>query len=131
MEDTAALLTTAGARLCLKEQVHNRQGAAALSMEVEAILEACKQARSKPGENGLSPDVEHPFGTIKSMGSTHFQMKTLRTSAWKWPYTSSLHMKRVTHSGRRRLIKRSDTKSTSSIQPFPRSFYIGSGSDSA
>jgi hypothetical protein len=69
-------------RLHAEEQVHNWQRAAALSRwEHEAVLEAV-QARldRNPAKMRLRrKTVEHPFGTIKSwMGSTHFQMKTLK-----------------------------------------------------
>ena len=49
--------------------------------EHEAVLEAMQERLDRdPDKMRLRREtVEHPFGTIKSwMGSTHFQMKTLK-----------------------------------------------------
>jgi hypothetical protein len=56
-------------------------GSSASRWEHEAVLEAV-QARLDRNPDKMRvrrQTVEHPFGTIKSwMGSTHFQMKTLK-----------------------------------------------------
>ena len=67
--------------------------------EHEAVLEAVQQRLDeKPEMMHLRREtVEHPFGTIKSwMGSTHFQMKTLRHVATEMAlHVLAYNMKRV------------------------------------
>ncbi len=57
------------------------QGTLFTRREHEHILEAVRRRLDEPPEmmRQRRETVEHPFGTIKSwMGSTHFQMKTLK-----------------------------------------------------
>ena len=66
--------------------------------------------------------VGHPFGTIKSwMGSTHFQMKTLKRVATEMaPYVLAYNLKRAM-SLKRRLSVRVDGPGAAQKQNDPRS----------
>jgi ribosome-associated toxin RatA of RatAB toxin-antitoxin module len=85
----------------VEEQVHNRQRTADLTLEHEAVLEAV-QARLDRNPDKMRvrrQTVEHPFGTIKSwMGSTHFQMKTLKHVSTEMAlHVLAYNMKRLMH----------------------------------
>jgi hypothetical protein len=73
--------TTACQGCALKDECTTGKERRISRWEHEAVLEAV-QARldRNPDKMGVRRQtVEHPFGTIKSwMGSTHFQMKTLK-----------------------------------------------------
>jgi len=57
--------------------------------------------------------VEHPFSTIKSwMGSTHFQMKTLKRVATEMAlHVLAYNLKRVMNRGTKIPVKRAIVKS--------------------
>ena len=127
--------TTACQGCALKSQCTTGKERRISRWEHEAVLEAV-QARldRNPAKMRLRRQtVEHPFGTIKSwMGSTHFQMKTLKNVGTEMAlHVLAYNMKRVMqHSGRWR-IDRSDQsmKSASSIRPYafpPKSAFLHS-----
>jgi hypothetical protein len=100
------LLTTACQACCaLKGQCTTGKERRISRWEHEAILEAVQARldRSPDKMRVRRQTVEHPFGTIKSwMGSTHFQMKTLKHVSTEMAlHVLAYNMKRGNeHSGR-------------------------------
>ena len=73
--------TTAYQNCAIKDQCTTGKERRITRWEHEDILEAVQQRLDEHPEKMRQrrETVEHPFGTIKSwMGSTHFQMKTLK-----------------------------------------------------
>ncbi len=64
--------------------------------QIKSWREACIRG-NQPQDKNLRSTVEHPFGTIKSwMGSTHFQMKTIkRVSAEMSLHVLAYNLKRA------------------------------------
>src|SRR3989441_3898917 len=100
--------TTACQGCALKGQCTTGKERRISRWEHEAVLEAV-QARLDRNPDKMRvrrQTVEHPFGTIKSwMGSTHFQMKTLKHVSTEMAlHVLAYNMKRVdAHSGRWRI----------------------------
>ena len=91
---------TNACRTCsLKSQCTTGQQRRITRWEHEAVLETVQDRLDRnPGKMRLRREtVEHPFGTIKSwMGSTHFQMKTLKNVRTEMAlHVLAYNMKRV------------------------------------
>ena len=91
--------TTACQTCAIKEQCTTGKERRITRWEHEHVLEAVQQRLNEHPEKMRQrrETVEHPFGTIKSwMGSTHFQMKTLkRVSTEMALHVLAYNLKRV------------------------------------